>query len=691
MMIEFEPLLTFNWLLTILALLLLVSLAMLVMRLRGAALRLLAALALALALLNPIFIYEEREPVKSVVAVIVDESQSQDLRQRRDDSEAALKSVEAALSALPQFEPRIVRTGRPTAANGSLSTRLFDPMAQALSDVSPSRIAGAILITDGQVHDIPANRNAIGFNAPIHALVTGQPDEFDRRIRFVNAPRFGISEKPLEMSFIVEDEGRNLGATAEVDVLVNGEVQTQLPVPVGRETSFEINLPRAGVNIVELATPVRDGELTDWNNRAVATIDGVRDHLRVLLVSGEPHNGERAWRDLLKSDTGVDLVHFTILRPPEKSDGTPMDELALIAFPMRELFVDKISQFDLVILDRYQHMQLMPSLYYDYIAQYVENGGALLIAAGPEYASENSIAQTPLFNVLPALPNGKVIEEPFFPRLTDLGKKHPVTRGLEGSDQEPPKWSRWFRTIEVEQPRGETVMSGAQNKPLLILSHVGQGRVATFLSDQGWLWARGFEGGGPYVALYRRIAHWLMKEPQLEEEALTAGSEGRMLTIRQQTMADQAAPVTVKTPSGREIKPELKQTAPGLFEAEVPTEEIGIFHIRTDERETLAHVGPIDALEFADSISTTEKLEPLLHSTGGSSRRLHESSNDAVNTPAIVAVESGRGASGSNWIGLRVSDDSQLKSVDRIPLFTGLLALAVLLLAIASAWAREGR
>ncbi len=411
----------------------------------------------------------------------------------------------------------------------------------------------------------------------------------------------------------------------------------------------------------------------------------------MLLVSGEPHNGERTWRNLLKSDAAVDLVHFTILRPPEKQDGTPINELSLIAFPTRELFVDKVNEFDLIILDRYQHRDVLPLLYYDYIAQYVEDGGALLVAAGPEYAGDMSIARTPLYSALPAMPTGTLTEKAFYPRLTELGKRHPVTRGLDGSEQEPPHWSRWFRTIDIGQPRGETVMSGADGKPLLVLDRVGKGRVGMFLSDQGWLWARGFEGGGPYAALYRRIAHWLMQEPELEEEALTAGGNGRTLTIHRQTMGDNPGTASVTTPSGKELQVNLTQNKPGLFDATLQTDEIGIFRIKNGDYETLAHIGPVDAPEFSDSISTPGRLKPLADATGGSVHRVHASANSSVQVPAITAVAAGRSASGNDWIGLRETADTQLKSVNRLPLFSGLAALAALLFIFGSMWYREGR
>ena len=197
------------------------------------------------------------------------------------------------------------------------------------------------------------------------------------------------------------------GGTARVTVRLNGNESASEITQPGTEQPLGFTVPRGGNNILEFEVEPVAGEITTANNRAGHVIEGIRENLRVLLVSGEPHAGERTWRNLLKSDASVDLVHFTILRPPEKQDGTPINELSLIAFPTRELFVEKIDQFDLIIFDRYQHRDVLPILYYDYIAEYVEKGGALLIAAGPEYAGENSIARTPLNAALPAMPTGR--------------------------------------------------------------------------------------------------------------------------------------------------------------------------------------------------------------------------------------------------------------------------------------------
>ena len=584
--IAFEPLLTWPWLAAILVPVALMALAGLWFRQRGAWFRLLALAALAAALLNPVFLDEDREPLKSVVALIVDRSQSQDIGTRGDETNSALAGMQERLARFNQFDVRVVEAGQANAADDRTETRLFGALESAFRDVPSSRVGGAIMITDGQVHDIP--ENVTGVAGPLHALITGSPDEFDRRIRFENAPRFGIVGKPIDMTYRVIANGGERGMV-DVRVSINGQQVRVERAEIGREMQLELNIPNAGRNIVELAIDPVAGELTDANNRAIAMLDGIRENLRVLLVSGEPHAGERTWRNLLKSDASVDLVHFTILRPPEKQDGTPINELSLIAFPTRELFVEKINDFDLIIFDRYQHRDVLPILYYDYIAEYVEKGGALLIAAGPEYAGNSSIARTPLMSALPALPTGDVVDEAFYPRLTETGKRHPVTRGLEGSAFEPPHWSRWFRLIGIEHPEGETVMKGPDDRPLLLLNRKGEGRVGMLLSDQGWLWARGFEGGGPHVALYRRIAHWLMKEPELEEERLTADGRGMVLDVRRQTMSDDPGPAQVITPSGKTLTVPLTSAEPGLFTGSAETTEIGLYQIGNGD---LSALGP---------------------------------------------------------------------------------------------------
>src|SRR5438552_9272411 len=540
--IAFTPLVPSIVLWIALAAIAVIAVLLLLGRARGAAVRVTALALILLALANPSFTREDREPLSSVAAVVIDKSPSQNFGQRTAETAQAQEALVDTLKKIKGLEVRVVEAGQ---ADGETDgTKLFGALSSVLADVPIDRVAGAFMITDGRVHDIPANAAAVGFQAPVHALVTGRKDERDRRIAISAAPRFGIVDQPQTITYRLDDQGV-IGERAKITVRRDGQVINERTLTSGQTANVEIDIKHAGPNIVEIEASPLENELTLVNNRAVVAIDGVRDRLRVLLVSGEPHSGERSWRNLLKSDASLDLVHFTILRPPEKQDGTPINELSLIAFPTRELFQQKINEFQLIIFDRYARQGVLPVIYFDNIARYVRQGGAVLVAAGPDYASPTSIWRTPLDVILPAEPSGRTSDGAFHARLTELGKRHPVTRGLEGAEQDPPRWSRWFRLVDSRASKGTTIMQGPDNKPLLLLSREGEGRVALLLSDHIWLWARGYEGGGPHLDLLRRLSHWLMKQPDLEEEALRLLVRGRDLTVQRQTMSDSVSDVTL--------------------------------------------------------------------------------------------------------------------------------------------------
>ena len=665
---------------------LLISIMLLLARSRGAPVRAVALGLMVLALANPSLTREDRDPIPSVAAVIVDKSPSQDFGDRNAQTEAARATLVERLKRIPGLEVRVAEAG---AADGETDgTRLFSALSATLADVPPDRVAGAIMITDGRVHDVPADVAAFGFTAPLHALITGHKDEIDRRVVLTQTPRFGIVNQSQTVGFRVEDQGGSAG-TAEVTVRRDGEILEQRFVNIGADVKVKVPIPHAGANIVEVEAAPLAGELTQVNNRAVISIDGVRDKLRVLLVSGEPHAGERTWRNLLKSDASVDLVHFTILRPPEKQDGTPINELSLIAFPTRELFQQKISEFQLIIFDRYARQGVLPMIYFDNIAKYVRDGGAVLIAAGPDYASPTSIWRTPLDVILPAEPSGEVTQEPFRARLTEAGKRHPVTRGLEGSESNPPHWSQWFRLVDTKRTTGTSVMQGPDGKPLLVLAHEGEGRVALLLSDHIWLWARGYEGGGPHLDLLRRLSHWLMKQPDLEEEALRLIVKGHDITVQRQTMADSVSDVTLTSPTGKSRTLTLQPVEPGLWRSEVTANELGLWRATDGKLTALANVGPANPREFAQVTSTTEVLRALSNATGGDARRLAD--GNALDVPRVVPVRTSTTFKGDDWIGLKMRDVSVVRGIGVLPIFAGLIGLLLLVGSLAATWAREGR
>ncbi|HXF88045.1 MAG TPA: hypothetical protein VNK48_06820 [Xanthobacteraceae bacterium] len=656
-------------------------------RSRGWGFRAVALLLAVLALANPSFTREDREPLTSVAVVVVDKSPSQNFGNRAAQTEAARAALAERLGRIAGLEVRFVEAGE---ADGETDgTRLFSALSAALADVPPDRVAGAILITDGRVHDVPAEAVALGFTAPVHALITGTSNERDRRVALVAAPRFGIVGQAQTVTFRVEDQGIG-SAPARVVVRRDGETIDSRSVLAGNTVSVQVPIPHAGPNIVEIEAAPVEGELTTLNNRAVVSIDGVREKLRVLLVSGEPHAGERTWRNLLKSDASVDLVHFTILRPPEKQDGTPINELSLIAFPTRELFQQKIGEFHLIIFDRYARQGVLPIAYFDNIARYVREGGAVLIAAGPDYASPTSLWRTPLDTILPAEPSGQTIEQPFRAQLTALGKRHPVTRGLEGSNSDPPQWSRWFRVVDTKSASGTTIMEGPDRKPLLVLSREGAGRVALLLSDHIWLWARRYEGGGPHLDLLRRLSHWLMKQPDLEEEALRLSVRGRDLVVERQTMADTVGEVTLTSPSGETRTLTLQGGEPGLWRGVVRVNELGLWRASDGKLSALVHVGPPNPREFAEVTSSTAVLSPLTNATGGTTRRLATQGAE-VAMPRVVAMRASDTYKGDDWIGLKLREASVVRGIGVLPIFAGLLGMLLLVGSLAATWAREGR
>jgi hypothetical protein len=675
---------------------------LLVRRTRGALLRALSLAALLLALANPTLRQEERESLANIAIVVTDESLSQTIAKRPEQTAAVKHELETRLGEIPNLQVRWVASSKPTGQEAA-GTTLFADLNSALANTPPDRLAGVIMITDGQVHDVPKSAQALGFDAPVHALLTGSPGEFDRRIEIIKAPRYGIvgSERDIELKVVETGRRGRAGDRVTLKIRREGRPDTTRVAVIGKTVTVPMSFPHAGQNLLELELEVAPGELTGANNRVVVVAEGVRENLRVLLVSGEPHAGERVWRNLLKSDAAVDLVHFTILRPPTKNDGTPTRELSLIQFPTRELFAEKIKDFDLIIFDRYQHREILQAGYYENIARYVQEGGALLVASGDDYAGKTSLAYTPLSTVLPAMPTGQLIERPYKAKLSVDGVKHPVTRGLPGSETKEPHWGRWFRQVEVSPGRGRVLMHGADDRPLLVLDRKTKGRVALLLSDHAWLWARGFEGGGPHTDLLRRLSHWLMKEPDLEEERLLASAKGLKLTVERRSMEDEpVGRVQVAAPGGETSEISLEKVAPGLWRSIIDVAAPGLYKLQTYSSlgplTAVAHAGVEDAREMSEVTATDDKLRPLAEQTGSGvfwtrGGGLFSTITSAVELPRISMLANARVLAGSGWLGLKDREAFVTRGVKLIPMFTGFLALAALLALLAATWWREGR
>jgi hypothetical protein len=645
-------------------------------------LRGLTAAVLLTAIANPALQEEDRSSLTDIVLLVVDESASQMLGTRPAQTADAVAAITTAVAAIENTELRVIRFADGTDDAGSLA---MTALAEALAEEPRARVAGAILITDGRVHDLEL---APDLPAPLNVLLTGTDADWDRRLIVKDAPAFAILGEEVKLTLRIEDSGAvpaALGQLVDLTITVDADPPQTYTVDVGKDIELPITLPHGGMNVLQFSVEGVDGELTDRNNAAVVAMNGVRDRLRVLLVSGEPHTGERVWRNLLKSDPSVDLVHFTILRPPEKQDGIPVDELSLIAFPTRELFVEKIDEFDLIIFDRYRIRGILPNEYLANVRDYVTKGGTVLVSAGPEAGVADSLWRSPLADILPVDVSGRIIEEGFRPELTDLGRKHPVTEGLE--DLAPKEgWGRWFRMMEVTPRSGETLMTGPGNRPLLQLAREGEGRVAVLASDHIWLWGRGYEGGGPQLELLRRLAHWMLKEPELEEEALMATAKGATLTITRRSILDTPpGPLTITGPDGVKVTIDLPETAPGRFSVDWDAPEVGLYRLEQGDLTRVVAVGPPAPREFVETIATPDLLSPAATATNGGILRLSDG------TPSIRSVRPDRPAAGRGWIGITPREAYVTEDIRVAALLPGWLYLVLAAGLAVAAWLIEGR
>ncbi|MGR3463445.1 hypothetical protein [Limimaricola sp.] len=651
-------------------------------------LRALAGAALIAALSGPALRNEERQPLSDIVIAVVDDSASQTLSDRADQTAATLDALRDRIAARPNTELRVVRVAD---APEDAGTQLMTALSEALADAPRGRIAGIVMLTDGRLHDAA---RAPDLPAPAHVLLSGREGDWDRRLVVRNAPAFAILGEEVELTLRVEDMGAAPATAGSVPltISVDGGEPMRFDVPLGRDIRLPVSLPHGGMNVLQFATPQAEGELTPRNNESVVQINGVRDRLRVLLVSGEPYAGERTWRNLLKSDPSVDLVHFTILRPPEKQDGVPVEELSLIAFPTRELFIEKIDEFDLIVFDRYRRRGILPSEYFANVARYVEEGGAVLVTAGPEYAGVDSIYRSPLGFVLPGMPSARVVERAFRPELTDLGARHPVTSGLAdpwlAPDGDPlaPEWGRWFRQVEIDPTQSATIaLTGPGDRPLLALDRVGEGRVALLASDQVWLWGRGYDGGGPQLDLLRRLAHWMMKEPELEEEALWAEPSGRTMRIVRRSLSEEIGPVTVTGPDGSETQVPLEETEPGRFEALWGAPRMGLYRLSEGAQSAVIALGPAAPREFEETIASGAPLQEIVGATRGGIVPMEDG------LPRLRDVRAGRPAAGRGWIGLTPRGAYRTLDLTVTPLLPAWLWLLLAATLMIGAWLREAR
>ncbi len=645
-------------------------------------LKFLFMLIIILSLANPVIMSENRESLPDTVAVILDLSPSQSINDRKKNALEVYENLKNQLGKINNLEVRY------KTINGEKGTNIFNPLSSLIGDIPDNRLAGAIIITDGQIQDVP-EINALNFPAPINFLITGNKNEYDRRLIIEESPRFGIVGEEVTIKLRVEDINADV-PNALVTINMNDKDKQSRSIPIGESVNITLPLERAGITSLNIEVEEGKNELTLKNNQIVISINAIRERLKVMLVSGEPNMGLRNWRNLLNSDPSVDLIHFTILRPPNKQDLTPVGELSLIPFPSRELFQLNLNSFDLIIFDQYHLRGILPQYYLKNIVEYVVNGGALLDTAGPAYAGPYSLSLSPLQSILPTEPTGEVVVEEFVPKITNYGLRHPVTANLQeiNGDKIENNWGSWFRMVEGLAVDGDVLLEGPENRPLLVLNRIGQGRVAQILSDQSWVWTRSDSNKGPQADLLRRLVHWLMKEPDLEENELSAKFENNTLIIRKNSLIPDLNSVKIISPSNETDLIDLEDIGSGQQIAKIPEPEPGIWKLSSGNSNISVIIGNYNSAEFNDVRATDKSIELLAESTLGSIKWINTERNTSLK---INHIEKNKITNNNKNIKLYKNEQFFVQSMDQIPLAPWYLALILSIVLLFLSWYRESR
>lgn len=646
-------------------------------------LRFLALLVLVVLLCNPVIEKAHKELLNNVVLLVKDTSSSNAIENRAEMTSSAYDSLKEKLQQIERLSVKeIVLPDDPIKGGTYLTQRWLE----AKDEIPTNQLAGTILFSDGLLHDTDLpDSTVLKESGPFHTLITGKKHERDRYIKVTKAPRYGIVGKEVELEFTVQDLPTSFSQTAFVTITNDQTTLFARELSQGETTQISLPIDHPGSNIFTIETPALDNELTAINNKAILSVEGIRDRLKVLLVSGRPHNGGRVWRNLLKSDHNVELVHFTILRTPEKANIVPSNELALIPFPVEELFEDKIDEFDLIIFDRFTKYGLMPINYMNNIANFIKEGGAFLDVSGPE-SNANTLFKTQLDQLLPAALSGTTLKENYKPHVTDIGKRHPITQSISSLED---KWDPWYRQISLssKKPDSLALLSGINEIPLLLISEVGQGRVAQFTSDQIWLWAKGIENGGPHQEILRRLSHWLMKEPELEAKSIRAQIDNQNVTLTIRDLAIGEDTLTLTAPDGSISTHPLTLDDMGQAQYSFKAEQFGVYKAAFRDASSVFVVGDFNTQEFSRLIATDEQSDKLARQTRGKTFWLD---NDLENVPDVRTTQQ-KNASfyGHSYLALRDNQSTKTLSTTKTELFPAPLGLAMSCFFVILAWIRE--
>ena len=651
-------------------------------------LRVLIFLTFLIFILNPQINKKHAEFHKDIVIVVTDMTQSIIETRKDKEVETIHKDLSSQLYKLGNIEQINIKLNNNKIIEYNekeKETSLFKEVNNVINNLNIERLSGIIVITDGQILDLH-NYNKLLSKTPIHYILVGNKKEKDRILKTTNVPKYAILGKKYELSVEIIDniEKKDL----KTEFFLNEKlVDTKYLSP---NNNFKIPLPKLsiGKNILEIRTEEANKEISKLNNYQIHEIDGIQNKLKVMLISGEPNMGLRNLRNILNSDPNIELLHFTILRPPTKRDLTPVKELSLIPFPTQELFAADISKFNLIIFDQYGLQGILPPKYLENISNFVFSGGALLDIVGKKHLTRDSLINSPIKQILPTKPLESISNESFRPKLTGVGKRHPITNKLKNNYREKP-WGKWTNYTRSQLTSGKVLLHH-ENDPLLAVDNVGKGRVVQILSSDSWIWQKSQDNKGPLIELTRNIIQWLLKNPKLEENFVNFYKDNNLIKIKLNSVSSGDINTKIVTPNKKSINLKLKDTGNGIFEGEFKSLERGKFQMIWKDKIKYFILDDINNKEVEEIISTDNKIKSYIEENIIFTKNFNVVWNDG-DTPKIIRIYNNKILSGKNWIGVLEKNAPKISEISKQKLFNWYTIFMFLVFLIFFCWYKEGR
>ena len=651
--------------------------------------RALTFLAFLVFILNPQINKKHVEHHKDIVIVVSDLTQSIIETRKAKEVESIRKDISSQLKEIGNIEQINIKlnNNKKIEQNNAnkIETSLFKEVNKVINSLNIERLSGIIIITDGQIHDFH-NYNKLLSKTPIHYILVGNKKEKDRILKTTNVPKFAVLGKKYEISINIKDntEKKNL----KTDFYLNEQlVSTKY---LSQNKTYKILLPELsiGKNILEIKTEESNIEISKLNNYQTHEIVGIQDKLKVMLISGEPNMGLRNLRNILNSDPNIELLHFTILRPPTKRDLTPVKELSLIPFPTQELFAADISKFNLIIFDQYGLQGILPPKYLDNISKFVLSGGALLDIVGKKHLTKDSLINSPIKQILPTIPLENISNKMFKPELTKVGKLHPITNKLKNNYQEKP-WGEWTNYTRSQLTSGKVLLHH-KSDPLLAVDYVGKGRVVQILSSDSWVWQKSLDNKGPLIELIRNIIQWLLKNPKLEENFINLNTENNIIKIKLNSISSGDISAKIVTPSKEAIKLKLKDTGNGIFEGEFTSLERGKFQIIWKDKTKYFIIDDMNNKEVKEITSTDYKIKSFVEKNNTFTKNFNIVWKNQ-STLKVLKIYNNKILGGKNWIGIVEKKVPKIYENSKQKLFNWYTIFMFLVFLVFLSWYKEGR